>query len=91
VSATSIYQTGYPSRPHYSAVQRGGRLQRDGDNQDIRTSQATRKGGPERYLTGVFTSGHSRPRHLERTQRENQQFRQPNFSETDLTAYKTRI
>src|SRR6185437_14879151 len=101
-SATSIYQTGYPftvvtTKP-FSA---GGDYNADGDNLDYpdvasyheamsRSAYMAGVFGPTPGQNGVFTAGQFTAPTTPGMEgnEKTQQFRQPSFTETDLTAYK---
>src|SRR5262249_45869221 len=109
VSATGIYQTGYPFTVITTQAYNGGGYvagadaaiaagsgdyNADGDNLDYPdvTSyhEATSRSA---YLKGVFSAGQfTVPTAGTNGNEKTQQFRQPSFTETDLTVYKdTRI
>jgi len=95
VSGTSIYQTGYPFTVVTTApFGAGGDYNADGDNLDYPDVASYHQGtSRSAYLNGVFSPGQfTAPTPGTNGNEKTQQFRQPSFAETDLTAYKdTRI
>ncbi len=92
VSGIGIYQSGYPMTVLTTApFTAGGDYNADGDNLDYPnvTSYDMRR-SQEDYLTnGVFTPGQfTTPALGTEGDERPQQFRQPNFAETDLSVYK---
>ena len=91
VSSTSIYQSGYPFTVWTTAnFSNGGDYNADGDNLDYPNvtsyHEATSRSA---YLNGVFTAGQfTVPTPGTEGNEKTQQFRQPSFVGTDLTAYK---
>jgi hypothetical protein len=91
VSGTAIYQTGYPFTVVTTApFSAGGDYNADGDNLDYPDVTSYRElTSRSAYLNGVFTSDQFAVPTLGTNGNEKtQQFRQPSFTETDLTAYK---
>jgi hypothetical protein len=91
VSGTAIYQTGYPFTVVTTApFSKGGDYNADGDNLDYPdVTSYNELTSRSAYLNGVFTSGQFTVPTLGTNGNEKtQQFRQPSFTETDLTAYK---
>jgi hypothetical protein len=91
LSGTAIYQTGYPFTVVTTApFSAGGDYNADGDNLDYPDVTSYRElTSRSAYLNGVFTSDQFAVPTLGTNGNEKtQQFRQPSFTETDLTAYK---
>jgi hypothetical protein len=95
VSGIGIYQSGYPMTVWTTApFTAGGDYNADGDNLDYPnvTSYDMRRSLDD-YLNGVFSPGQfTAPAPGTEGNEQPQQFRQPNFAETDISVYKnTRI
>jgi len=116
ISATGIYQTGYPFTVITTAAFSGvcavngdpnnpcpsptnpitafspgsGDYNADGDNRDFPNVTSYREAtSRSAYLNGVFSAGQfAAPALGTNGDEKAQQFRQPSFTETDLTAYK---
>jgi Carboxypeptidase regulatory-like domain len=91
VSAISILQSGYPFTVWTTApFTAGGDYNADGDNLDYpNVSSYDMRRSQKDYLNGVFSPGQfTAPLPGTEGNEKTQQFRQPGFSETDLTAYK---
>ena len=95
ISGTSIYQTGYPFTVLTTApFSAGGDYNADGDNLDYPDVTSYHQGTSRSdYLTGSISPDQfTIPTLGTNGNQKTQQFRQPAFAETDVTAYKdTRI
>jgi hypothetical protein len=91
LSATSIYQSGYPFTVFNGAsFTGGGDYNADGDNLDYPNvsgySQGTSRSA---FLTGIFASGQfTAPTPGTNGNEKTNQFRNPSFVQTDTTVYK---
>jgi hypothetical protein len=91
LSSTNVYQSGYPFTVLTTAAfSAGGDYNADGDNLDYPDvtsySQGTSRSG---FLSGIFSTGQfTRPTPGTQGNEKVNQFRNPSFKETDLTAYK---
>jgi hypothetical protein len=92
VSGIGIYQSGYPMTVWTTApFTAGGDYNADGDNLDYPnvTSYDMRRSLDDYLTNGVFTPGQfTAPPLGPEGNQQPQQFRQPNFAETDLSVYK---
>jgi len=90
VSGTSIYQSGTPFTVFTGAsFTGGGDYNADGDNLDYPNVTNYGQGTGEAFLTGIFTPGQfTAPAPGTNGNEEVNQFRNPNFIQTDLTIYK---
>jgi hypothetical protein len=92
VSGIGIYQSGYPMTVWTTApFTAGGDYNADGDNLDYPnvTSYDMRRSFDDYLTNGVFTPGQfTAPAPGTEGNQQPQQFRQPNFAETDLSVYK---
>ena len=92
VSGIGIYQSGYPMTVWTTApFTAGGDYNADGDNLDYPnvTSYDMRRSQDDYLTNGVFTTGQfTKPAPGTEGNERPQQFRQPNFAETDLSVYK---
>ena len=93
VSGIGIYQSGYPMTVWTTApFTAGGDYNADGDNLDYPnvTSYDMRRSQDDYLTNGVFTPGQfTTPAPGTEGNERPQQFRQPNFAETDLSVYKS--
>jgi hypothetical protein len=92
VSGIGIYQSGYPLTVWTTApFTAGGDYNADGDNLDYPnvTNYNMRRSFDDYMKNGVFTAGQfTAPAPGTEGNERPQQFRQPNFAETDLSIYK---
>jgi hypothetical protein len=91
VSATSIFQTGYPITVVTTApFSAGGDYNADGDNLDYPDVSSYHQGtSRSEYLNGsISASQFTAPTPGTNGNEKTGQFRQPSFAETDLTAFK---
>jgi hypothetical protein len=88
VSGTSIYQSGYPFTVFTGASYTGGGdYNADGDNLDY--PNVAHYGQGDNFLTGIFTPGQfTAPAPGTNGNETANQFRNPNFVQTDMTIYK---
>jgi Carboxypeptidase regulatory-like domain len=94
VSGTSIYQSGSPFTVFTNAsFTGGGDYNADGDNLDYPNVANYDQGTGDAFLTGIFTPGQfTKPAPGTNGDEKVNQFRNPNFVQTDMTIYKnTRI
>jgi len=92
ISGTSIYQSGYPlTVVNFASFSGGGDYNADGDNLDYPNVSSYHQDNSRSsyFSTGsIAKSQFSAPTPGTNGNEKTGQFRQPNFAETDLTAYK---
>lgn len=91
LSATSLYQSGYPFTVFNGAsFSGGGDYNADGDNLDYPNASNYSQGtSRSAFLNGIFSSGQfTAPTAGTNGNEKTNQFRNPKFVQTDLTVYK---